>query len=218
MLEFENIFFDFDGTLMDTSAGVFKSFDIVVEHFGLNIPDKSVYNTMIGPPLYESFARVFGLSQEQIKEGVDVYRSYYQPKGIFECRLYDGVVELIETLRKAGKKIFVATSKPELYAKQLLERNKIDHLFDFVGGCDLAETRANKVDVINYVLDSAGLRGKEDSCVMIGDTHYDINGANATGLKSIGILWGFGKREKLVESGATWICETPCDVERLILG
>lgn len=218
MENFDNFFFDFDGTLMNTSEGVFKAFDTVVEHYGIEIQDKSVYNTMIGPPLYESFTRVFHFKKEDIPAAIEVYRSYYTPKGIWECHLYDGVVPLIEKLRKAGKKIFVATSKPELYAKQLLQRHNIDHLFDFVGGCDMEETRANKLDVINYVLDSNNLRDKLDSCLMIGDTHYDINGAKAAGLKSMGILWGFGNRETLDGAGADFICETPADVEKLLLG
>lgn len=218
MKEYQYILFDFDGTLFNTSEGVFKSFDKVVEQYKLDIPDKSIYNTMIGPPLRESFSRVFKLPEEELVPAMAVYRKNYTASGMFEVKVYDGVVSLIEKLRKAGKKVFVATSKPEVFAKQILERQNMLGLFDFVGGSDLDEAkRVNKVDVIRYVIKENGLEDKKDECVMIGDTHFDIEGAKAAGLDSIGILYGFGKRKELEDCGATYIEETPQDVEKLLL-
>lgn len=219
MKNYKYVFFDFDGTLFDTSEGVFNSFDKVVEHYGLNIPDKSVYNTMIGPPLRESFTRVFHLPERELVPAMEVYRKNYIASGMFQVKVYAGITELVKALRKSGRKVFVATSKPEPFAKQILERQEMLEMFDFVGGSDMEEAgRVNKVDVIRYVLEEQGLEDKKDECVMIGDTHFDIEGAKAAGIDSIGILYGFGSRSELEECGANYIEETVHDAGRLLLG
>ncbi len=216
---YQYIFFDFDGTLFDTSEGVFKSFDHVAETYRIQLADKKIYNTMIGPPLRESFTRVFKFKEEELVAAMAVYREYYQKQGMFEVRAYDGIVDCIRTLRKAGKKVYVATSKPELYAKQILEKEGMLDLFDFVGGSDLAEKeRVNKVDIINYVLESEGLSTRKAECVMVGDTHFDMDGATKAGLDTIGVLYGFGSRESLEQAGAMQIVQTPADVAKAILG
>ena len=213
------IFFDFDGTLFDTSEGVFKSFDRVAEHYHIELADKSIYNTMIGPPLRESFTRVFHFKEEELAPAMAVYRDYYQKQGMFEVRAYDGITDCIKALRAAGKKVYVATSKPEVYARQILEKQGMLDLFDFVGGSDLAEKdRVNKVDIINYVLESEGLSYRKAECVMVGDTHFDMDGAAKAGLDTIGVLYGFGSRESLEQSGAKVIVQTPADVARVVLG
>ena len=213
------IFFDFDGTLFDTSEGVFKSFDRVVEHYHIQLQDRSIYNTMIGPPLRESFTRVFHFAEAELAPAMAVYREYYQQQGMFEVRAYDGIVDCIRKLRAAGRKVYVATSKPELYARRILERQGMLPLFDFVGGSDLAEKeRVNKVDIINYVLDSEQLSGKKAECVMVGDTRFDMEGAAQAGLDTIGVLYGFGSRESLEQSGAKLVVQTPADVAQAILG
>ena len=216
---YKYIFFDFDGTLFDTSEGVFKSFDHVAEHYGIRLEDKSVYNTMIGPPLRESFTRVFHFTEQELVPAMAVYREYYQKQGMFELRAYDGIVDCIKTLRKAGRKVYVATSKPEVYARQILERKGMLDLFDFVGGSDLAEKdRVNKVDIINYVLATEALADRKAECVMVGDTHFDMEGAAKAGLDTIGVLYGFGTRESLEASGAKFIVRTSADVATAILG
>ncbi len=217
---FDYILFDFDGTLFNTSGGVFKAFDHVVKTYKLVIEDKSVYNTMIGPPLRESFARVFHMKDDEIDAATVVYRDYYQNMGgMFDVIPYDGIVDAIKALRKAGKKILVATSKPELYARQILEKENMLDLFDFVGGSDLGEKlRVNKVDVIRYVLETQNITDKKDKCVMVGDTHFDIDGAKAAGLKSIGVLFGFGSLADLQKAGADYIAEKPSHIVPLCLG
>ncbi len=215
---FDYILFDFDGTLMDTSKGVFNSFDKVVAHYGLNI-DRAIYSTMIGPPLKESFSKTLGLPEAEIQNAMQIYRSYYAQDGMFEAEIYSGVVELIENLRAAGKKIFVATSKPEIYARQILERKEILGLFDFVGGSDLEEkSRVEKCDVVKYVLQSNGISAQKEKCLLIGDRHYDVDGAHSAGIKCAGILWGFGTRKEFEECGADFIFESPEDAESFLAG
>ena len=212
MQKFDVIFFDFDGTLFNTAPGVFDSFDKVVEHYGLEI-DRNVYNKMIGPPLRFSFENFLKLPESEIRNAIDIYRSYYSIEGMYNCQVYDGVTELIKKLRSDGKMICVATSKPEIYARKILEKKGMMDLFDFVGGSDTQEkNRVEKIDVVNYVLKTQNLEEKKDSVLMIGDRYFDVNGAHAAGLKCMGILWGFGNRTEFEECGADFICETPSEV------
>ncbi len=218
MENFDHIFFDFDGTIMNTSEGVFAAFDKVREYFKIPLEDKSVYNTMIGPPLYESFDRVFHLKGDDLQKGIEVYRDYYKPIGIYRCRLYDNVIPLLQKLKEAEKKLYLATSKPEVYARELLEKFEIAKYFDFIGGADMEGKRPNKIDVLRYVIKENNLEEIKNSCIMIGDTHFDIDGANLAGLKSMGILWGFGSEASLKESGANFIAKDSSEVLKILLG
>lgn len=205
MKKYSCILLDFDGTIMDTSEGIKKSFDKVVEYFNLNIPDKSIYNKMIGPPLKESFRNVFYIKESELDKAVEVYRSYYSQIGMYEATPYSGLCNLLKELRGKGKKLFVATSKPEVYTRSILEKKDMLNLFDFVGGSDLEEKkRVNKVDVIRYVLSVNNIEEKNE-CVMVGDTFYDINGAKSVGIDSIGVLYGFGTKDSLQSSCANYI-------------
>ncbi|MBO4404928.1 MAG: HAD hydrolase-like protein [Treponema sp.] len=212
-MSFKHILFDFDGTLFDSSAGVFKSFDHVVSHYGLDI-DKSIYSRMIGPPLKESFVSCFHLPESEVPAAINVYREYYEEAGMYECTVYPGIEELLTKLRQLGFKTYVATSKPELYARQIIERKNMSRYFDFIGGSDLEEKyRVNKIDVISYVLETQKLSGKKDEVLMIGDRFYDVQGAHEAGIKCMGILWGFGTREEFKECGADYIEESTASVE-----
>lgn len=209
MNKFSYLLFDFDGTLFDTAPGIYTSMQHVCDHY--NLPyGEAEFKKMIGPSLKESFTTIFHLPESEVPQAINVYREYYSTVGMFDCIPYKGVFELIEKLRTMGFKILIATSKPELYAKQILERKGFLHLFDFVGGADLSEQkRCEKIDVVNYVLEENNLVNKKSECLMIGDRKYDINGAHAAGLKASGILWGFGNREEFEQANADFILETP---------
>lgn len=214
---FDHIFFDFDGTIMDTSPGIYDSFDRVIAHYKLDYP-RSEYDRMIGPPLRESFGNILNLPESEIRNAIKVYRDYYSTEGMYNARLYDGVVELIENLRKSGKKIYTATSKPELFTRRILEKYELDHLFDFIGGSDLEERgRVEKKDVVEYVVNTRKLSDNKEKCILIGDRKYDVVGAHEAGIKCAGILWGFGSREEFESCGADFILETPSDVETFLL-
>lgn len=214
---FDHIFFDFDGTIMDTSPGIYDSFDRVIAHYKLDYP-RSEYDRMIGPPLKESFGNILNLPESEIRNAIKVYRDYYSTEGMYNAKVYDGVVELIENLRKGGKKIYTATSKPELFTRKILERYELDHLFDFIGGSDLEERgRVEKKDVVEYVISTRRLSDNKESCILIGDRKYDVIGAHEAGIKCAGILWGFGSREEFESCGADFILEAPSDVETFLL-
>lgn len=216
MQDFEYFLFDFDGTIFDTSEGVFNSLEKVCVHYGLK-NTRDDFSRMIGPPLSESFTTVFRLPESEIRDAINVYRDYYSKEGMFQCSLYPGVMEMIQSLKTKGKKVFIATSKPEIYTKQILEKKGLISFFDFVGGADFEEKLRNeKVDVINYVLSENGLSGQKEKCLMVGDRNYDIRGAHKAGLKAAGILWGFGNRKEFEEAGADFIFENPKEIIKLL--
>ena len=215
MSNYENILFDFDGTVCDISEGVFKGFDYVVDYYKLNI-DKSIYKKMMGPPLRESFVNCLHLPESEIKNAIAKHREYYNAGGMYELEIYDGVVDLIKNLKQAGKKVYIATSKPEHYTVKILEKIGLKDLFDFVGGSDISESnRVEKIDVLKYVMKENNLTS--ENSIMIGDRFYDVRGAHAVGLKCIGILWGFGDLQEMQECGADYIKATPKDVEEFLL-
>lgn len=211
MQKFKNIFFDFDGTIADSSEGVIKSFDYVLKSYGISV-DKSLYQKMIGPPLRESFSKILGFPDSEVANAIKKYREYYKPHGLFECKIYDGFVDLLKSLRKKSYKIFVATSKPEDFARQILEHFGIADLFDFIGGSSMDEkTRIEKVDVVRYVISENNLNPKE--CILVGDRKYDVLGAHEAGIKCMGILWGFGNKAEFEECGADFICADTKEVD-----
>lgn len=218
MKNYSNLLFDFDGTLFDTSLGIFNSMQHVCDYFNLPYGEEE-FRKMIGPTLKESFSTIFHFSEKEIPKAIDVYREYYADKGMFECTPYPGVFELIKKLRSENKKILVATSKPEEYAKKILEQKGFYDLFDFVAGADIGEKiRYEKIDVLLYLLDEFKLKGKEEQCLMIGDRKYDVEGAHTAGIKCAGVLWGFGNRKEFEECNADYIFENPTDAWEKLRG
>lgn len=213
-----NILFDFDGTICDTSEGIFASMQKVCDYYSLPYT-KETFVKMIGPSLKESFTTIFKLPEEEIQNAIKVYRDFYSTQGMFMCGLYPGVEQLLKDLRSCGKKIFVATSKPEVYTKKIIENKGLSKYFDFIGGADTEEkNRTEKIDVIKYVLSENKITGQLDKTIMIGDRSYDVKGAHLAGLKAIGILWGFGSEAEFTQCHADFICKTPDDVKNLICG
>jgi phosphoglycolate phosphatase len=203
---FDTLLFDLDGTLTDSTEGIVKCLEYALERMGYDIPEDT--NKFLGPPLYTSFAEFCGMNEEQVNEAVRIFRERYSTVGLFENRVYDGVPEMLKRLRDGGKRIMVATSKPEVYAVRIFDRFGLSPFFEIVGGANINGTRNNKDEVIEYVLEKAGISDKS-RVLMIGDRRQDVLGAHKTGLKCMGILWGFGSVEELTEAGADYIAETP---------
>lgn len=215
---FDNILFDFDGTIMDTSPGIYDSFDRVIAHYRLAFP-RSQYSRMIGPPLNESFSKILKLPEDEIRNAIKIYRDYYSVEGMYNAEVYPGIVPLMENLRKAGKKIFTATSKPEVFTRKIIEQKNMTHLFDFIGGSDAEEKgRTDKKDVVKYVLETQNIAENKERSILIGDRNYDVFGAHCCGIKCAGILWGFGDRDEFEKAGADWIFETPEELEIFLAG
>ena len=171
----------------------------------------------VGPPLADSFQKYYNFSGKDADDAVYVFREYYDVKGWKDNAPFDGVKEMLESLRDAGLELYVATSKPEETAKRVLEYFHMTEYFKFIGGASLDEKRVNKDAVIRYVLAENGISEAErSSVIMVGDREHDVNGAKKTGLSVIGVLYGYGSREELRSAGADYLCETPEETAKLI--
>ncbi|CUU47844.1 MULTISPECIES: HAD family hydrolase [Clostridium] len=209
---FEYILFDLDGTLTDSGEGITKSVQYALKSFGILVDDLKELNKFIGPPLKDSFKEYYNFDEEKAQLGLVKYREYFADKGIYENKLYDGIPELLEVLKKNNKKIVLATSKPEVYARQILQYFKIDKYFDFAAGADFEETRVNKGDVIKYALQEANITDLS-KVIMVGDREHDIIGAKENNIKSVGVLYGFGDVIELTQARAEYIVK---DTEELL--
>ena len=203
---FDTLLFDLDGTLTDSTEGIVRCLEYALERMGFDIPEDK--NKFLGPPLYRSFAEFCGMNEEQVNEAVRIFRERYSTVGLFENRVYEGVPEMLKRLRDGGKRIMVATSKPEVYAVRIFDRFGLSQFFEIVGGANINGTRNDKDEVIEYVLEKAGINDRS-RVLMIGDRRQDVLGAHKTGLKCLGILWGYGSIEELNEAGADFIADTP---------
>lgn len=213
---YDIILFDLDGTLTDSGLGITNSVKYALEKEGITVGDRSELFCFIGPPLVESFQKFYGFSPEKALEISHVYREYYSVKGIFENEVYDGIEQLLKKLQKSGKRIIVATSKPEIFAKQILDHFSLSQYFEYIAGSNMDETRTSKSEVIEYALKSCDITDLT-KVIMVGDREHDILGAKKVGTASIGVLWGYGSREELDFAGANYIAETPDEVFDIIM-
>ncbi len=212
----EHILFDLDGTLTDPGLGITNSVIYALKKFNITPPANEELYCFIGPPLLESFQKYYGLDKQESVKAVEYYREYYVPTGMFENGVYEGIEDLLIKLTGNGKKVYLATSKPEVFAIKILEHYSLAKYFTFIGGSTLDETRTDKADVITYVLDSCGLSDKEN-IIMVGDRYHDITGANKNGLDSIGVLFGYGNEEELTLAGSTYIAKDVSSLTELLL-
>lgn len=215
--KYEFYFFDLDGTLTDPVLGITNSFMHALEKYHIFVSDRSELHKIIGPPLMDSFQTYYGFSYEKASEAVGYYREYYQDKGIYENEVYDGIPRLLECLQKAGKKIVLATSKPEHFAKVILDHFHLTEYFTFIAGANMDGTRTKKDEVIAYALESCGITDT-GKVVMIGDREYDILGAKKYGIDSVGVLFGYGSYEELEGAGATYLVESVEEMIQMVNG
>ena len=203
---YSNILFDLDGTLTDPGVGITNSVAYALKKYGIEVDDRSCLYKFIGPPLKDSFERYYGFSEKDSLKAVDYYREYFRDKGIFENEIYAGAENLLSNIQKSGRKIILATSKPEEFANTILDYFGISHYFDFVAGATMGSSRSHKTDVIAYALKSCGITDLSQT-VMIGDREQDILGAKDNGIDSIGVLFGYGDFKEFKSAGATFIAE-----------
>lgn len=209
------ILFDLDGTLTDPMMGITKSVKYALEKFNINVDTLEELCKFIGPPLKDSFMDFYNFSEEEAEKGIKFYRERYSTKGVYENIVYDGIEDLLKKLKDNNKVLIVATSKPEVFAKQILEHFKLDKYFDYICGSNLDGTRSKKAEVIEYALNIAGVTEK-DEAIMIGDRKHDIIGAKSINIESIGVLYGYGNFEELEKSGADYIVKNIEKLDRII--
>lgn len=216
MAGYDVILFDLDGTLTDPGEGITRSVAYALERFGIQVADRTALYPFIGPPLPDSFRKYYGFSDEQAAQAMTYYRDYFSEKGLFENTVYDGVDEMLQVLRQAGKTLIVATSKPEVFAKRILAHFGLRSYFTCIAGSHLDGTRCHKNEVIAYALGSCGITDTR-GVVMVGDREYDMEGARQNGLDAIGVLYGYGSREELKCAGATHIVTSVEELQSLLL-
>ena len=211
MKEYKYYLFDFDGTLCDTTPGIFNSILYALDCFGIKETDISKLHYFVGPPLFESFKTVYGVSDEDALWLIAKYRERYKQKAAEESALYGGIPEMLKSLKENGKSIAVASSKPKLFVDEISKHLGINIYYDFVSAEDFKNNHSSKKDLINACLDFFGSPDKSE-VLMVGDRFYDIDGAKAVGIDSAGAVYGFGTEEELINAGATYILHSPEDL------
>ena len=216
MKTYQTILFDLDGTLTDPGPGITNSVAYALNRCGISVADKTTLYRFIGPPLKEAFAQFYGFSEEQAAAAVAYYREYFREQGIFQNSVYEGIEPLLQTLKDAGKTLLLATSKPEQFAKEILEHFGLARFFSVMAGATMDGTRSKKDEVILYALACAGI-SDPTGAIMVGDREYDILGASKVGMDAIGVLFGYGSREELTNAGAAYLAQSPAQIGKILL-
>ncbi len=211
---YKNIMFDLDGTLVDSGRSVMGSVGYALEHFGYFDQPREKLRTFIGPSLYDSFVREYGMSDEDANKAVGLYREVYEAGKMYDVDIYEGIPELLKKLKEEGKTVMVITSKPIDFSRKILARIGLDEFIDHQVGPDMNDNSSDKKRLIDKAVEKYGLNREE--CIMIGDTKYDILGAVGAKVDSIGVTYGYGSERDLREAGATFIASGTAETEELI--
>ena len=216
MANFDYVIFDFDGTVADTGEGILKSLQYSFIAMGDPAPDLSDLKKFIGPPVYYSYTTFYGISEEKVDLYVKKYRERYSEKGIYESKVYDGVRELIISLKEKGIKVGIASSKPERLIYAVADYLQITNLFDAIVGVKSDNSKhSTKAGLITQAMVDMGATDK-NKVLMVGDRMFDIDGAHDAGIKCCGALWGFGDKEEFEAHNAEFIVETPYEIIDII--
>ena len=214
---FDFVLFDLDGTLTDPKLGITSCVQHALEAIGQPEPDNNKLIPFIGPPLKEMFMSYCNVDEEMGEFLVAKYRERFSTVGMFENEIYEGIKELLISLKQAGKKIALATSKPQVFSEKILEHFDIKDLFDVIVGSELNGNRTNKADVIKEVIEQFGEEFDVNLAVMVGDRKYDVIGARDYGIKTIGVIYGYGGIDELTAAGADYIVNSVKELEELLI-
>jgi len=215
MKKYDVIFFDLDGTLTNPERGLVSSFAYGLSKMGVSYGERSRLKKYIGPPLREIWQTDYGFSPEEAEEAVRLFREYFSVYGWWDNELYDGIHEMLMLIKASGRRIALATSKPEIFAKKILALFDLTKYFDFVGGATNDKSRDQKWQVLEYGILSLG-NPDRSGCILVGDRKYDAEGAQICGIDSIGVLYGHGSEEEVNSAGFTYVLKTPKDVAELL--
>jgi phosphoglycolate phosphatase len=205
----DNIYFDLDGTLTDPKPGITRSIQYALRKLGREAPSEDALTWCIGPPLRASFVTLLG-DDGLADRGVAFYRERFADIGLYENAVYPDIEHVLAGLARPGRRLFVATSKPAVYAKRIIEHFKLAHHFETVFGSELDGTRVHKGELLAYAIDIA--RTDPARSIMIGDRSHDIVGAKQNAMDAMGVTYGYGSPEELIDAGASHICATPRDI------
>ncbi|WP_439019748.1 HAD family hydrolase [Bacillus thuringiensis] len=208
---YKTFLFDLDGTLTDPKEGIVNAVLYALKKVGIEELHANELDSFIGPPIQQSFIERYNMSEGEVERAVFYFREYLKQSGLFENNVYEGIPDILKQLKKSGNRLFVATSKPTVFAKQVLDYFQLTDYFEDIAGSNLDGTRIKKEEIIAHILQTNDELNKEE-IVMIGDRKHDIIGANHNGIASIGVLYGYGSKKELTEVGVTHIAN---DVEGL---
>lgn len=210
-----NLLFDLDGTVTDPREGITRCIAYALENMGREPPQLASLERYIGPSLFVSFRELLGTQDEdRVRAAVALYRERYTETGLYENRLHEGIVEVLDGFRRDGCRLLVVTTKPTVFARRVVEHFGLaDHFADVVGA-HLDGSRSDKAELIGHAMTSHGLTAGE--CVMIGDRNDDMRGARRTAVHPIGVLWGFGSAAELREAGAAALCANPAELPSVV--
>ncbi|MBR5917128.1 MAG: HAD hydrolase-like protein [Lachnospiraceae bacterium] len=214
---YKYLLFDLDGTLTDSQEGITKSVSYALINLGVeDLPD-DIKLRFIGPPLKDSFPKYCGFDEETTEKAIALYRERYSKVGKFENRPYEGIPELLKKLKDDNRVLVIASSKPAGFVEDILNKFDLRQYFDIISAADLSGKKCEKEDVIKEALEILNLKNGDKDVVMIGDRHYDINGAKYFNLDSIGVNYGFAfDKNELKDAGATFVVETVKELGELL--
>jgi phosphoglycolate phosphatase len=218
---FEYILFDLDGTLTDPKLGITSSVQYALRALGIEEPSLDRLEPFIGPPLADSFREFYGLEGERLATAIDKYRERFATQGIFENEIYPGIPQMLADLKAKDKLLAIASSKPTLFVEQILEHFEIGKYFDHVVGSNMDGTRGTKEEVVEETLRQMLTvkmtpAQKRDAVAMVGDRKFDIEGARAHGITSVGVLFGYAPEGELEEAGADYIVNSVRSLQVLL--
>ena len=210
-----NILLDLDGTLTDPKVGILTSLQHALEQLGEDVPPMDELSWCIGPPLKDAFIKMFGADQtDKIAEGVRYFRERFGDVGLFENEVYPDIPELLSSLNEQGHVLHIATSKPEVFARRILDHFDLAGSFASIHGSELDGTRSDKGELIAHILEDQSIANHDS--VMIGDRKHDILGAIRNEVPGIGVLWGYGSRDELEGAGASACIAEPRELLNVI--
>lgn len=209
-----NVLFDLDGTLTDPREGIVECIKHALSGLGQKCPSDVELERYIGPPLQHSFGALLGEGSSKVAAALELYRERFSSKGMFENKVYPEIPIALAALRALGASLFVATSKPTLFAERIIEHFGLGGYVRSVYGSELDGTRSDKVELISYILKAECI--SRAGTFMVGDREHDMVGALANGVSGIGALWGYGSSKELLEAGAAALCERPIDLAMIL--
>lgn len=215
-MQFTQIIFDLDGTISDPDKGIRNSLQYALQKINIDLDIRKVFSEFIGPPLHDGFQDGLGLNEQQTEQAVLFFREYYGSKGVYENTIYPGITELLKKLKQEGFKVHLATSKLEKYAMKVLELHEILEYFSIISGASYKGKGAGKSFLIQQVLDKYRTVSQEEF-LMIGDKSFDILGAKSSGIKSAGVLYGYGTYQELASAGADYLIRTVAELTSFLL-
>lgn len=213
---YDHILFDLDGTLTEPKIGITKSVQYALAKFNIYEDSLDKLTPFIGPPLLESFMEFYNFSEDDARKAIEYYRERFSKVGMYENAVFEGIPEMLAELRRLGKKLVVATSKPTVYSVKILEHFNLYQYFDAVIGSNLDGSRVEKSEVIEAVLVELGDIDRSRT-IMVGDRKHDVMGARANGLKVIAVAYGYGTPEELREAEPDNIAASVAELKELLV-